>query len=344
MFEKLRKPSKAKRQGRIKSIFSYIVFGTICLVFVFLSPMSSQIFGEGVVAYVGSEPIRSREFRFVEANLQSEYQDRLNTGSAEEIQTLQSRIRQNALSQLVHIYLVSQASQKVGFLVSDEQLQETIRSIPVFQRKGRFVYSQYLAYLKNQRLSATRFESRVRRMEIAQGWRDMFLKSVSSNELEQIKSQERNLYKLKLSFAEVPLSRIKLDEIQTLITSKQKTKLNQFLKRKQISWNHLEEMPLVKLFDLPPLGNSYFIESLINHLPQTGLIPELFMKGDKGYVVDILLFKTSPRQVQNIDIASFALDYSKSNRLFEQWIDVQKEKFPIRQVQNNIFPTDSAQN
>ena len=333
MFEKLRKPKKAKRQGRLKTLFSYIIFGTICLVFVFLSPMGGQIFGEGVVAYVGSEPIRSREFRFFEENLKSQYQERLNTGSAEEIQQLQNKIRHNALQQLINMYLISQAAEDAGFLVSDQELQDEIKAYSVFQNKGRFVYSQYLSFLKSQNLTASRFENRIRRFKTTQNWRQLFLKSVFSNSLENTKNLKRNLFQIKVRFAKIPLSDIKMEEIQPLLFAKDLNQLNQFFRKNKISWKTEKEMPLAQLFNLPSLRERDFIESIIDYLPNKGLISKLLMKGNQGYIVEILSFREGVFQKDNKDfmLTSF-LDYEKSERLFDQWVNNQKEKFPIQKV------------
>ena len=336
MFEKLRKPKKARRKGRLKSIFSYIVFGAICLVFVFLSPMSSQLLGEGVLAYVGSEPIRSREFRLTEARLRAQYQERLNKASIEESEKLQETIRQAALQSLISEYLVFQAAEHSGFMVSDKELQDEITSYPVFQRKGRFVYSQYLDYLKNQRLSSSRFEARVRRFKTIQNWRDIFFKSILFNVLEKNKDREGDLYQIKLRFAEVSLSKVKTEELYPLVYKGDVSRLNGFLRKHKIQWKIQKEMSLAHVLRLPFLKDKSYVERLIDILPKTGLVPQLLTKGDTAHVVEVLSFKVRPSS--SIEdkgglMLSTYLKYQKSEQLFNKWMTAQKERFPVKQSQ-----------
>ena len=332
MFEKLRRPNKAKKKGRVKAFFSYIIFGAICLVFVFLSPMSGQIFGEGVVAYVGSKPIRSREFRLIEESLRSQYQQRLNEATEDESQRLQNQIRKQALQQLINMYLISQAAEKSGFRVSDEELQDEIRSYPVFQRNGRFVYSRYLSYLKSQKLSSSRFEDRIRRFKTTKNWRGIFIKSISSNRLEKNKNREKNRYQIKLRFAEIPFSKVTTQELEPLVFKKNLSQINKLLRQNKIRWETSKEISPIDSFALSILKNKDFVEHIISHLPATGLIPKLMIKEDKSYVIEILSFKKTRTNKQNERFAAFSsfFDYEKSARLFERWVDVQKEEFPIK--------------
>ncbi len=331
MFEKLRRPNKTNRKGRFKTIISYIVFGLICLVFVFLSPMSSQFFGEGVVAYVGSEPIRSREFRMVQRYLRFQYQKQFNKTDSGEYQKLEKQIRQSALQQLTSVYLISQAAEQSGFLISDEELQDEIKSYPSFQRKGRFVYSKYLSYLKSERLSPVRFESHIRRVKTSENWSNIFLKSISSNALEESKSNERDLYKVKLRFVEIPISKIEIEELEPLVFKKNLQQVNKFLRQNKITWKTSKEISPIDSFALPVLKDQDFMESFIDYLPKRGLIPRLTIKENKAYIVQVLSFKETPlnQNKKNAMFSSF-LDYEKSNRLFNNWINIQKEQIPIK--------------
>ncbi len=331
MFEKLRKPNKARRKGRLKSIFSYVIFGIICLVFVFLSPMSSQFFGEGVVAYVGSKPIRSREFRLIEENLRFQYQQQLNKAGTDEFQNLQNQIRENVIQQLINMYFVSQAAEESGFMVSDKELQDEIKSFSFLQRNGRFIYSQYLSFLKSKRLSPVRFEDHIRRFKTTQNWRDIFVKSISSNVLERNKNHERNLYKVKLRFAEIPLSETKVERLETLVLERNLNEVNNFLRKNKISWEVSKEVSPINSFALPILRDRNIMKSIIDHLPSRGLIPKLMMKENKIYLVEILSFKKIPLNKYNKGFAvSPLLDYEKSDRLFKNWMTTQEKEFPIK--------------
>ena len=115
MFEKLRRPGRSPKEGRLKKWFSYFVFGAICLVFVFLAPMGTNLMGEGIVGYVGNEPIRAREFRLFEESITQNYKSRLEKASDENYTKIQEEIRYRAKAEIVKRYLLVQGAQNNGF-------------------------------------------------------------------------------------------------------------------------------------------------------------------------------------------------------------------------------------
>jgi peptidyl-prolyl cis-trans isomerase D len=66
------------------------------------------------------------------------------------------------IQELVQQELLQQSVQQSGFAVSDEQLAETIRSIPSFQQNGQFSAELYNRLLEQQRRSKAAFEGQIR--------------------------------------------------------------------------------------------------------------------------------------------------------------------------------------
>src|SRR3990170_2005377 len=82
----------------------------------------------------------------------------------------QSFIDMTALNQLIDLQLLSKKAKELGFMVTDEELNEAIRSNPVFQVDGQFIdANEYRAFVE-QRLnqSVSDFEKKYREELLAQ--------------------------------------------------------------------------------------------------------------------------------------------------------------------------------
>ena len=336
MFEKLRRPGRSPKERGLKKLFSYIIFGAICLVFVFLAPMGSKLLGEGVLAYVGGEPIRAGELQLMEENIKKQYQSRLEQADGEGYSQLQKEIRQRALSELIKLYLLVQGSQKAGFSLSEEELRSEIRSFPVFQKDGRFLYSRYKSFLKSQRLSPSRFESRIHKSKLAESWMAGFRKATVSNALEKKKKSQRYRYKVNFRYALLKAGDIEEESLEPLVKSKDLKKINAFLEKKNVSWEKTGVFSLVSSFGVPIAQNKNLMEVLIHHLPSKGIIPRLIRQADKLYIVDVLDFKEKnisqqERQLENL----LSRNFDKSIRLLDSWIDFQRQEIKV-QLSDNI--------
>lgn len=331
MFEKLRRPGRSHKEKGFKKVFSYFIFGAICLVFVFLAPMGTKLMGEGVLAYVGSEPIRAGEVKVVEDNLKRQYQSRLEQVSEEELSKLQKEIRSRALKHLIDVYLTTQASQKDGFRLSDQELRSEIRSFSVFQEEGRFLYSRYKDFLKSQRLSPSRFEERVRRFKFVENWRNLFKKAVISNQLEKEKKVHRYRYKADFHYVLLNAGDIEEELLEPLVKSKNLKKIQLFLKKKKLKWQKTGLFSLFSAFGLPIAQNENVMGNLIHHLPSRGLIPKLIRQADKIYIVNVIAFKQtkmSPTEQKLENLLN--QNFDKSVRLLDSWMNFQRQKIEIK--------------
>ena len=331
MFEKLRKPGRSPREGKLKKWFSYFIFGSICLVFVFLAPMGTKLIGGGVVGYVGSEPIRSEEFRFVEESIRRQYQSRLDQADEASGLKIQEEIRQKALQYLINLYLIVQGSQEAGFSLSDEELRTEIRSLPVFQQDGRFSYSRYLSFLKSRNWNPSRFEDRIRRDKLAEDWTAVFRKAISSNALEKEKKSQRYRYKVNFRYALLNAGEIEEQNLEPLVKSKNLQEINSFLKKNRVDWKETGGFSLVSAFGIPIAQNQNVMEALIHHLPSKGIIPQLIRQANKIYIVRVLSFKeenisSQERQLENL----LSRNFDKSGRLLDSWVNVQRRQSKIK--------------
>lgn len=331
MFDKLRRPGRSPREGGVKKIFSYFVFGAICLVFVFLMPMGSNLMGEGVVGYVGSEPIRAKEFLTVEENIRRQYQSQLATADEKTHQKIQKEIRWKALQYLVELSLLVQSSEKAGFFLSDKELRSQIHSIPSFQENGKFSYSKYLQLLKANNMNPARFENRIRKQQLAENWQAVFRKAISSNTLEQEKKSQRYRYKVQLKYALVNAGEIEEENLEPLVQARDLRKINRFLKKNNVDWEETGVFSLVSAFGVSIAQNQDLMENVIHHLPDAGIVPKLIRQANKIYIVRIMSFEEGDISLQEQQMENFlSRSFDKSERVLNSWINFQKEKIKIK--------------
>ncbi|MCY4512891.1 MAG: SurA N-terminal domain-containing protein [Bdellovibrionales bacterium] len=338
MLEKIRRPGQANKTGQFKKIISYFIFMLICLVFVFFTPMTSQLigYGQGVVATVGRQSVYSRELDLLERNLRERYKDRFNTASASEAQKLERQIRQTALAQLLNGYLVSAGAEKEGFFVSDGELRELIRSIPVFQEKGRFIYSRYMAYLKSQYLKPVGFETQIRRDIIRENWRGIFFKAAQSNQLEQDKNKKRSLYRVTARLAETELKTDLLSQLEPLMKTQNIREVSEILKKSKVEWKTVKAFSPGRI-GLPQFQNNKKVQQIIfDYLPQTGLIPQVITSRGKIYVVEVTSFEKKSSDFSGVNDKNVLLSFDKPMQLFENWLKFQEKTIEVN-INEKLF-------
>lgn len=331
MLDRLRRPGRSVREGHFKKLFSYFVFGGICIIFVFLVPMGTQLFGEGILAYVGQEAVRAGEVQFFENNIKSRYQSRLDSADGEVFAQIQEEIRQRALAEVIKMYIMVQGSEKAGFFIGDEELKSIILSLPGFQEKGRFLYSKYKLYLKSQNMKASRFENRVRKIQQASQWDSLFRKSIVKNQLEREKEIQRYAYKVNFQYVALKAGEIEEEKLEPFLKAKDIKKVNQFLKEQEKSWQKTGEFSLLSPFGLEIAQNQNLMEALIRHLPRQGLIPGLIRHSDEIYIVNVLSFKETSVSPQEKQIQTLlSRNFGKSMRLLSGWTEKQYETIKIK--------------
>lgn len=329
MLEKIRRPGRSYKDGIFKKSFSYLVLGLICAMFLFIAPMGTQLNTQGVVAQVGPHLIRSRELRNIEENLKRRYQSRLNSESAPE--ALQDQIRSQALQHLIDTYTIDLLAEKEGFFISDKELRETIRGFSGFQEKERFLRSRYQAFLKSQNLSPALFEERIRRSKRTEDWISSFKKGTPANKLEEIKQKERHQYKINFQYAELKTKEIEEEKLVAFLKTKDQKGLNQFLKSAGADWKETGVFSLILPIGQAIAQNEKVIQTLLSHLPDKGLVPQIIRDSNKIYVVKILSFDRKEAQAEELEIERLlSRSFGKSSQLFEDWLSAESEKIKIQ--------------
>ena len=231
MLEKLRKPFSFSR----KSFVSSIILGAIVLVFVFLGvdPRYLGVQKAGVVAIVNDTSISLSEYQ----DFLQRLRERANQ-SSEVTEEQEKKLRVQALNELIHFELLHQKAFLEGLLISEEEIRETIVSLPFFQsRQGVFLRDRYLKYIEAIRTTAFKFENRVKKEMTYRRFIDYFDKSLFVTSLEKERQKRVNQFKMEVEFLDFDLSQLKkkvkwdAKEKESFLNSQSDVEIKKFYER-----------------------------------------------------------------------------------------------------------------
>ncbi|PSW11431.1 peptidylprolyl isomerase [Photobacterium rosenbergii] len=197
------------REGA-SSIWVKIILGLIILSFVFAGVGSYLAGGsEQVAAKVDDREISQREFEMAYQNernrMQAQLGDYFSTLMGDPAYVQQ--FRRSVLDRMVNDLLIEQRANELGLRISDQQVRQTIVSMPEFQRDGVFDNEQYNALLRRSGLTPDMFAESMRTDLLRQ---QLLLAIQSSdfalgnevNALIKLERQEREIRTLTLDVAE----------------------------------------------------------------------------------------------------------------------------------------------
>ena len=323
MFEKIRKP------GRAKSLFAYIVFGLICLVFVFLGVPIDSISGGGFAAIVNKKVISIADFK------QSLDQTRKNRNSLDpsnkERQKEDQRI---VLNQLIDGELVFQSAKSSGLDVPDSELKAQIFSFPAFQEKGRFKNSLYRSYLDFQRLSAGSFENKVKKWVLSARVEQLFYRIFAVSDLEKQRNSELNQFQFQFKYVRIALpsedSSTEFQKWKDLISFPDQ--FEKELKLKKLQWIKAPLTGLSRLDEVLP-GAAVFsdelFQNILNQLPRSGLIPKLMVSGDNLVAIHLEKLKINKKSRKK-DFIPGLLSFPMARMSWLSWLESLREKSRVK--------------
>ncbi len=136
------------------------ILGAIVVVFVFWGIGSFRSSRMDVAAKVNGEKILFETFREAYSRVLENYQ-RMFGGTIPEF-IKKDAIKKQVLNELINKALINQAAAKMGIIVSDEEIRQTIVQLRAFQSNGGFSQDLYERLLKQNRLTPAKFETSVR--------------------------------------------------------------------------------------------------------------------------------------------------------------------------------------
>lgn len=193
---------EAIRQKKENLFYTLILVAIIfVMMFVYGSGKTSSRSGEGaVVATVNGETIGQREFQQVLQYKLMQYQQMLGSQYNEKLISA-FRIPESTLEELINYKLLAQQAKSRGFLVSDQELADKIRSLPYYQKDGKFDAEQYLK-LPNRGLE----ENKMRQEMETTRWQGYLLSRIKMTPEQTRQALETNQAKIELAYAKIDLN------------------------------------------------------------------------------------------------------------------------------------------
>ena len=310
MFEKLRKP------GRTKNIGSFIIFGLICLVFVFIGVPVSQMSNLGGAALI----VNNKVISWSEYRNYLEILEQQASGSGGPIEAKrQEKLRQQAVDDLLNIELIVQAAQNLGVVISKKAIQDKIVEFPFFKEEGRFVHSKYRAFLEARRLSASYYENLIRKEIKRVRLQNVFNMTVHTVEEEKRKKQQLGNIVVQVSYIQFPSGSLKpaeFNNINTVVEQGDRDLLNEIVKEKSWRWEKVDSFDLSRT-SLPGLTSEKILfDKILQSLPKTGIIKSVIGIRDQSFILRVDHFATT--KIKKAKVTPSLPDYFFSDRILSQ--------------------------
>lgn len=146
---------------RSKSWITKFIFGAIIIVFVFWGGSAYWSKEANKVAKVDRYIITQQQYARAYSDTLRMYQARLGNALTPEVLE-RLNLKETVLDQMINDYILNQEAERLGVEVSDEELQEAIKTNPAFQHNGQFDLSSYKRLLQYQRMTPAEFEQQQR--------------------------------------------------------------------------------------------------------------------------------------------------------------------------------------
>src|SRR3989304_2920055 len=156
---------------------------------------------EGTSAEVNGQKISLLDFYRARERLRAQYRE---SGVPEEALN-QNFIDMTALNQLIDLQLLSQKAKELGFMVTDEELSEAIRSNSVFQVDGQFIgLNEYRAFVEQRsNQSVSDFEKMYREELLAQKVVKLMFDTLNVTDEELFDTYKIRIEKVNLNFVAI---------------------------------------------------------------------------------------------------------------------------------------------
>ena len=286
MFKKIRKPVQAK------NIASYIIFGLICLVFVFIGVPVNQMSNMGGTALIVNNKVISwSKYRSYLEML--EQQQSAGSSGTDLGARRQNILRKRAIETLLNQELIAQEAVDSGFAISPKAVRDKIVALPFFQEEGRFMYSIYQSFLSARRFSAAYFENLIREEIQSTRFQRIFNMAVMAGKMEEKKRHQLESFEVEVSYIQFPFTSLELAEFNSVKKTVQAGDMNlldQFVQDKKWKWEQTGSFNLNHL-SLPGLeSHKVLFDEMFNHLPNTGVIGKIISVRDQSFILKVNSF------------------------------------------------------
>ena len=184
------------------------LLGAIVVVFIFWGVGSWTSQQEGIVATVNGESISLEEYRSAYNRLLDQARQSLGSNLSDDmLKTLQ--IPKRAMDQLIDRTLLKQAAERLKMSVTDEELAQSVRSLPAFQAGGVFDRRRYQQVLSLNRMTPEAFEMSQRESLMVEKLVRLVTESAKVSETEAESWYQWNQAAVRFDFVAVDAERYK---------------------------------------------------------------------------------------------------------------------------------------
>ena len=206
MFEALKYNLKNNRRGVMKQATAWFLFSAIIVVFIFwgMTPRNQSLGAGGPAAIVNDAAISP-------VSLQEAMERLKRDPRMEQLQQLgpdagRQIFQQQALSQLIEMELIRQATDHDRIWTPDAEVRDLITGIPQFQEDGKFKRERYMGYLAAVRKTPAEFEADIRNEQALRRTVRLFTAALHPSQLEVAKQKAISDLKADLDYVSIPVN------------------------------------------------------------------------------------------------------------------------------------------
>ncbi|MDZ4662258.1 MAG: SurA N-terminal domain-containing protein [Pseudomonadota bacterium] len=218
-------------RSQTRKATNVLLFLGITVVFALFGIPSSNVgnVGGGIVATVNKGVISVPEYKQA-----VERKEQMYKMFGNQFAGFQKMIKKQALDELIGLELISQAAEKEGVYVTDAEVTDYVIEISAFQVDGRFNKLTYDKLLKNNKLTAAKFEGDIRKSLRNGKVAELMKIALDPSAMERKKEGIVKDTKLKIEYAKIepkelaPKLQVSDDDIKQAIATREKEIITYF--------------------------------------------------------------------------------------------------------------------
>ena len=196
MIEKVRQPLS------IKTITSYIIFGLICLTFVFvgLGGGGGGLSTGGTAAIINGYVIPITDYQKLVNQKEEQYSMFFKNMTPQKQRDQSKMIRQMVLEELIKDEVKAQSAMALGLVAPSSEILDYITKMKAFQEDDHFQPDKYEKLLKYNGYKPHVFEEKIRKDILSSKLSQVFIQALAASQLELQRQAELKESKLNLEF------------------------------------------------------------------------------------------------------------------------------------------------
>lgn len=195
---------------RKRSWIIFLILGAIILVFIFWGIGSLRVDKGIIAARVNGKPITAAEYAAAYQQQINYYRNIFKDQFTDELLE-KMNLKQNTIQMLINTKLELQEAKRQGISVSDEEVQQKIQAVQMFQRDGTFSKELYLQVLRANRILPGEYERDIRNSLIIEKLQNKITDTITITDKEAEDSFAGESKKINLQYIAVDPAKFEKD-------------------------------------------------------------------------------------------------------------------------------------